>query len=469
MAMITVPAEATRKRDRVLGGPGRLAWTTRSQRVTVGPAAAPSGRRPVTGRAPARPGPGADRGRPGPAPADAPTLGLEGPEHRPAGPGRGTGRPPPSPAPTRPRPRPGRGAASTSTTTGSSVWRSRSRDHQRPDVRGGRPVDRAPGVAGAGRAARPGARRLRRAPGAATRRRSRRVAASRRPGRAQAGRHVQRAGQGHLDLPRPPQQAERRARGQLDGHVLDDAPPVRGDGDHHRPVAPRRALGPGCGAHRDRAAGCGSARWPLRVSATGRPASASEGEAVQVTTARRAGNSGATSPVNRTAASRAPTAWTQPDPLEWATPAQARTATRLPTTGANQATGWTRRRSRRPPGSMAPRPLPTVGGARPHPTRRPCRRSGPPGRPARRPAPRGRRRRSGPPPRRQTPASDAGGGGGDPAPARRARRGVRALTSGGRAPRPGSGRPGPGRPRRCPRRSAGGPGRPRPRPGRPGG
>ncbi len=55
---------------------------------------------------------------------------------------------------------------------------------------------------------------------------------------------------------------------------------------------------------------------------------------MQVTAARRAGNTGATSPMTSTAASRAPTACTQPDPLEWATPAQASTATTLPTTGA---------------------------------------------------------------------------------------------------------------------------------------
>ena len=81
------------------------------------------------------------------------------------------------------------------------------------------------------------------------------------------------------------------------------------------------------------------------VSSTGRPASPSDGQPVQVTAARRAGKRGATSPVASTAANRAPTAWTHPDPLEWATPAQASTATTLPTTGANQATGCSRDRT----------------------------------------------------------------------------------------------------------------------------
>ncbi len=69
---------------------------------------------------------------------------------------------------------------------------------------------------------------------------------------------------------------------------------------------------------------------------------------MQVTVARRAGNKGATRPVINTAANKAPTAWTHPDPLEWATPAKAAMATTLPTTGATQANGCTRFRSRIP-------------------------------------------------------------------------------------------------------------------------
>ncbi len=84
------------------------------------------------------------------------------------------------------------------------------------------------------------------------------------------------------------------------------------------------------------------------VSSTVRPASASAGEAVQRSVARRAAKEGATRPVTRTAASSAPTAWTQPDPLEWATPAQANMATTLPTTGAIHGHRMGPRRSRRP-------------------------------------------------------------------------------------------------------------------------
>jgi hypothetical protein len=87
----------------------------------------------------------------------------------------------------------------------------------------------------------------------------------------------------------------------------------------------------------------------MSVSSSGFPDTASAGEAVQTTVARRAGTRGPTMPVRSTAASSAPTAWTHPAPLEWATAAQANMATMLPDTGASQATGCTWRRSRCPP------------------------------------------------------------------------------------------------------------------------
>ena len=69
-----------------------------------------------------------------------------------------------------------------------------------------------------------------------------------------------------------------------------------------------------------------------------------------MTLARRAENSGATSPVASTAANRAPTDWTQPDPLEWATLDRATTVMKLPTTGPYQDSGWTPLRRRCPVG-----------------------------------------------------------------------------------------------------------------------
>src|SRR5580704_14344947 len=102
------------------------------------------------------------------------------------------------------------------------------------------------------------------------------------------------------------------------------------------------------------------------VSSRARPASVSDGEPVQVSAARRAGNIGATMPAIRTAANRAPTAWTQPDPLEWATPAHANMATALPTTGANHVRGCTRLRRRRPPGRPVWDRLRRAGDESPH-------------------------------------------------------------------------------------------------------
>src|ERR1035437_9737754 len=82
------------------------------------------------------------------------------------------------------------------------------------------------------------------------------------------------------------------------------------------------------------------------VSGTLRPATVSDGLWIQVTCARRAENKGAARPVANTAASSAPTAWTQPEPLEWATLDRATPVMMLPQTGPNHATAWTRRRSR---------------------------------------------------------------------------------------------------------------------------
>jgi len=93
-------------------------------------------------------------------------------------------------------------------------------------------------------------------------------------------------------------------------------------------------------------------RLASMVSSVARPASLSEGEPVQVTLDRKEGNAGAMSPTTSTAANRAPTACTHPEPLEWATAAQVNMVTTLPTTGANHPTGWVRER-RRATGSVA--------------------------------------------------------------------------------------------------------------------
>ena len=108
------------------------------------------------------------------------------------------------------------------------------------------------------------------------------------------------------------------------------------------------------------------------VTDTVRPAWPSDGLALQVTPALRAGTIGARRPMTSTAANRAPTACTQPDPLEWATPAQARTATTLPTTGASQATGCSRARSRTPPGTRSGSERADRRANTPHETRAPA-------------------------------------------------------------------------------------------------
>ena len=265
-----------------------------------------------------------------------PSVSTGAEHHRPAAEPDG-GRVRPSPARTRPRPRPGRRAG---------------RGRRRSGRRSGAP-SRGPsgsrrarwpasgwtgGCPPAGTGAPRGAPRLPRAPGGGRHRSSARATSAR--GRlARARGHVQGTGRGtstsraHHSRPKGAQEATstttasstpRRA-----GVTVTST--VRG------PRAGPAALAAGPTGYRGRMR-TGPLASMVTVTAlsrlrrrTGRPE--------QVTTARQAGNSGATRPVMSTAASRAPTAWTQPDPLEWATPAQASTATTLPTTGANHATG----------------------------------------------------------------------------------------------------------------------------------
>ncbi len=91
-------------------------------------------------------------------------------------------------------------------------------------------------------------------------------------------------------------------------------------------------------------------RSTSQVSSSTCPARPSAGQAVHTIPTRRAGTTGATRPTSRKAPSSAPTAWTQPEPLEWATPDQASMVMMLPATGPIQATGWARRRRRTPRG-----------------------------------------------------------------------------------------------------------------------
>ena len=202
-----------------------------------------------------------------------------------------------------------------------------------------------------------------------------------------------------------------------------------------------------------------------RPTRPGRPM----GWLVQVTPALRAGTIGATRPMTSTAASRAPTACTQPDPLEWATPAQASTATTLPTTGASQATGCSRARSRTPPGTRSGSERAGPAGATGRPRRR--------GRPASvadqpdgGPGHHDGGPEGGPDDEHDAPAGHdvTGGDRTDRAPQQRTAVGAASrLTWAERVSRRRSGRRAPDRRRRRPRRAAGGTGRPPPPPGRP--
>ena len=100
------------------------------------------------------------------------------------------------------------GGSTRSTTTGSSVWRSVLPHHQRPDMRGGRPVDRpagVPGLVGADPAGLAGAGRhpQRGVAGRVVGKRRHRAGSPDR-GATWRGR-----GSGHLHLPGPPQEPER--------------------------------------------------------------------------------------------------------------------------------------------------------------------------------------------------------------------------------------------------------------------
>ncbi len=147
----------------------------------------------------------------------------------------------------------------------------------------------------------------------------------------------------------------------------------------HSPVPRHRAAGPPGRRGRIR-----SGPSATRATTLGCPAWPSAGLAVQAIPARRTSAAGATIPTKSTAASKAPTAWTHPDPLEWATPVQAKTTRTAPTTGVTQATGWIRRRStcpefvaspaREPGGLMWPGRVPPRRCGRPGPDRRWARR-----------------------------------------------------------------------------------------------
>ena len=264
MAMITVPAEATRKGTECSGGPGRLAWTTRCHRVTVDPPTEGRPRRGGAGPASreARPGPGADRGRSGRGPGAGTGPRPRGCRAPPADAGA---RQPVTTAMTRSASASaaaGSGGSTTSMTTGSSVWRSRSRTMSTPDVGGGRPVDRPAGVPGLDTAGRPGARRRRRGPASGDS-----PAASSTPcihgARACPSRGATWSGRGrgtstsraHHSRPKgrrkPPRPRPTPARPRRSGVT---SPPPDGDpGTDPRP-GPTGPSGSG--------AGCGWARWP---------------------------------------------------------------------------------------------------------------------------------------------------------------------------------------------------------------
>ena len=162
--------------------------------------------------------------------------------------------------------------------------------HQGSDVGGGRPVDRPAGVARAGRAGPRGAPRPRRAP-AAGRPRSRSSGRRLQRGRlAEPRGHVQRPGQGR---PRPPgpTTAARTARTEASSTTTASSTPRRAGVNTTSTSSGPRA-GAGRPGRRARRMPGPTRTGPLAVmvSSTGRPASPSEGQPVQVTTARRAGN-----------------------------------------------------------------------------------------------------------------------------------------------------------------------------------
>ena len=195
MATITVAADATRKGIECSGGPGRLAWTTRCHRVMParrsrlpgpGPVSTDRGRRRPR---PDRPGTGATaRARRRPRSTRSRTsrtasaLGLQGGEHHRSAPGQIAGERGHDPL----RLRLGRlriggqDEVDDDRVVGLAL---RLPHHQRPDVRGGRPVDRPPGVARLVGADAPGLADAGRRPAAAHRRRRRRPACRAGPAR----------------------------------------------------------------------------------------------------------------------------------------------------------------------------------------------------------------------------------------------------------------------------------------------
>ena len=302
------------------------------------------------------------RDRPGQAPAEVdpvgdpphqPSPGLAGDEHHRPAAGPGSRRSPPSSAPPPPRPPPDRRAAPVRPTTGSSVWRSRSRTISVPawEVAGqctarrgspGRVGPDAPGLAGPGRDPQVGLA------GDIVGRRASTSSGSPARGATWSG-----PGQGHLDVPGPPQQAERRAGRHLDddrrrarrvGRGCTVTTTVRGP----RGAPPAWPFGPAPGTGAGRAPG----RWP---DASARPA-----VRPGVGRGRGAGDPG---PPGRARQGRP--ADHQEDRAEQGTdrldparsarmghagPGQHGDAC-CPPPAPTQATGWTRRRSCRPPGS----------------------------------------------------------------------------------------------------------------------
>ena len=103
--------------------------------------------------------------------------------------------------------------------------------------------------------------------------------------------------------------------------------------------APRAAPLPGAAGPVGRSGRIRNGRLATMVSAVARPTSLSDGEPVQVTLDRMAGSSRGDQPDHQYRGQQGPTACTHPDPLEWATPAQANMVTTLPTTGATTPPG----------------------------------------------------------------------------------------------------------------------------------
>ena len=358
-ATTTAAAEATRNGIEFSGGPGRLTSTNRCHSVT--PAALVPARPPGPAGGAGRPGPGAGRGRSGPAPGGPPGPRLEGPEHHRLAPIQTVADLGHHPLGLR------LGCI--------RVGRQVDLDHHRL-------VGRALGLAhheGARRARWPASGRPdRRVPGLVGPHPPRLGQARRHPERGLAGvivdgdlrlsgragprGHVQWPREDHLEVSGPPEQAERCTRRQSRSPPTPRTPPgpVGRALELDRPGAPHRAPGVLEWPRPASAGGRAPGRWPGASAAPGRPAWASDGDAVQTTgVARRAGTTGATNPTRRMAPR--PTGHRRPGPIP--TRSSGRLRPRPP---------WPPRC--RPPGRTTP-----PGG----PARRAIRRAGgrPPGRP----------------------------------------------------------------------------------------